>query len=582
MDDILRGSLCFKGERGYSAYEVAVQNGFKGTVEEWLIMCGVSEKVTNLINSKINGLVSGSPLVASSVSGMTDTNHIYVNTTDGNWYYYNGSTWAIGGVYQSTAIAENSVDYGKTTFVNRTTNNLIDLNNINYTGYYGKDGNFNEDSYYPSTGFINIRGYEKICSNLNGYITLWNENKELVAAYDPISVLEITDNNVVYVNIAFHTEDINSIYVIDYTNEEPLYDYGRLDGSIVKIGEGNILNNSISCNKTTFLRENWSEYSNRVTPENIVVGTSLNELGELITDIYNTCNYIECVELEKLAINNLGARVCFYDENYRFINQIVDISGKQRFEFTTPIGTKYIRAVTPTLPMVICSANIQFEEAIEYKKIITLADNFKEAIGQDNYNCKINCLGDSITAGYNNNEISYVDYLSDKFNTVRKYGMSGTSISKQESVTDSFLERYEAMDNDADVILVMGGTNDFALNVPLGDFNSENTYNFYGAMKTLVKGLLEKYPDKKIFFVTELDRVIDSNGIGVLYTDYLTAIKEVCRYYAIPVLDLNSNLGFNAKNTKQAELYLPDYLHPNNEGHKIIANKIEKYILYQL
>lgn len=32
----LRGKLIPKGERGYSAYEIAVQHGFIGTEEEWL------------------------------------------------------------------------------------------------------------------------------------------------------------------------------------------------------------------------------------------------------------------------------------------------------------------------------------------------------------------------------------------------------------------------------------------------------------------------------------------------------------------------------------------------------------------
>ena len=46
----------------------------------------------NNLQSQINGLASGSPLVASSISGMTDTTRVYVNTTDGKWYYYNGSS----------------------------------------------------------------------------------------------------------------------------------------------------------------------------------------------------------------------------------------------------------------------------------------------------------------------------------------------------------------------------------------------------------------------------------------------------------------------------------------------------------
>lgn len=32
---MLRGQLAYKGERGYSAYEIAVQNGYTGTEEEW-------------------------------------------------------------------------------------------------------------------------------------------------------------------------------------------------------------------------------------------------------------------------------------------------------------------------------------------------------------------------------------------------------------------------------------------------------------------------------------------------------------------------------------------------------------------
>ena len=120
MDDILRGTLAFKGERGYSAYEIAVQNGFDGTVDEWLALLAVNEKYANLLgdvrtelNAKIQGLTSGTPLAASSTSGMTDKTHVYVNTTDGNWYYYNGSSWISGGVYQATGIAESSIDVKK-------------------------------------------------------------------------------------------------------------------------------------------------------------------------------------------------------------------------------------------------------------------------------------------------------------------------------------------------------------------------------------------------------------------------------------------------------------------------------------
>ena len=61
------------------------------------------------INTRVDSAVSGSPLVASSTSEMTDTDRVYVNTTDGKWYYYDGDSWEIGGTYQSTALASDSI-----------------------------------------------------------------------------------------------------------------------------------------------------------------------------------------------------------------------------------------------------------------------------------------------------------------------------------------------------------------------------------------------------------------------------------------------------------------------------------------
>ena len=60
-------------------------------------------KINNL-DSKIDSVASGSPLVASSVEQMTDTSKIYVNTSDGHWYWFNNDTWQDGGIYQASSI----------------------------------------------------------------------------------------------------------------------------------------------------------------------------------------------------------------------------------------------------------------------------------------------------------------------------------------------------------------------------------------------------------------------------------------------------------------------------------------------
>lgn len=40
MDNFLRGQLGFKGEKGDSAYDIAVKNGFEGTEQDWLATLG--------------------------------------------------------------------------------------------------------------------------------------------------------------------------------------------------------------------------------------------------------------------------------------------------------------------------------------------------------------------------------------------------------------------------------------------------------------------------------------------------------------------------------------------------------------
>lgn len=62
------------------------------------------QSADTILQTQINSLASGSPLVASSTGGMTDTSRVYVNTTDGKWYYYNGSTWVAGGTYQAVGL----------------------------------------------------------------------------------------------------------------------------------------------------------------------------------------------------------------------------------------------------------------------------------------------------------------------------------------------------------------------------------------------------------------------------------------------------------------------------------------------
>ena len=54
------------------------------------------------LNTKIEALGDIGPIPVSSVSNMTDHDKIYLNVTNGEWYYYDGTQFTSGGIYQSS------------------------------------------------------------------------------------------------------------------------------------------------------------------------------------------------------------------------------------------------------------------------------------------------------------------------------------------------------------------------------------------------------------------------------------------------------------------------------------------------
>ena len=54
MENLLKGTLGFKGEKGDSAYDIAVKNGFEGTEQDWLATLGALGKDELPIVTTIN------------------------------------------------------------------------------------------------------------------------------------------------------------------------------------------------------------------------------------------------------------------------------------------------------------------------------------------------------------------------------------------------------------------------------------------------------------------------------------------------------------------------------------------------
>ena len=142
------------------------------------------------------------------------------------------------------------------------------------------------------------------------------------------------------------------------------------------------------------------------------------------------------------------------------------------------------------------------------------------------------------------------------------------------------------MDNDADIVVVFGGTNDFGHgDAPLGTMNDRTPYTFYGALHCLYTALTEKYPDVPVVILTPLHRWNEDcpkgdnkpEPVGTL-KEYVNIIREVAEYYSLPVLDLFKESGLQPKIPVIQQKYVPDGLHPNDDGNAILAHKIARFL----
>lgn len=208
---------------------------------------------------------------------------------------------------------------------------------------------------------------------------------------------------------------------------------------------------------------------------------------------------------------------------------------------------------------------------------------------------KIAFLGDSITEGVGTSSPDkiYLNVLKEKvgLSSALNYGVSGTRFARQslldtdeaiELDENSFSLRFETMDDSADAVVVFGGTNDFGHgDAPLGCFDDRTPYTFYGACHYLFSGLIKKYLGKLIVIMTPLHRCEEARipypGSCRKLIEYVNVIREVAQYYSLPVLDLYASSGMQPSISEVRELYMPDGLHPNDSGNKVIAAKLESF-----
>lgn len=319
----------------------------------------------------------------------------------------------------------------------------------------------------------------------------------------------------------------------------------------------------------------------------------------------------------KYYLDKPGFYLSFLDET----GKLIEFHGGET-QLTNPITTPencYYIGISNKYENLNKSAFLSKENKYyEYGDIaLTLKNNVKSLPYYQNplTDKTIACFGDSITST-DYTMPNWCDIIKSNTNcNILNYGISGTTLShtndrhlwdyhftkldaetigydpsnpKTWSTGNCFCERFTKINPNSDGIVIMGGTNDN--NVPLGEWNSEDTSTFYGGLNTLLKGISKNLNGKKIIICTPIQKSNDYtlNVIDALSelkntpsTSFISlqlraeAIKQKCKEYGIPCLDLYNSSGINGIDDNKIYYRTDDTLHPSEIGQIRLASLIQ-------
>ena len=265
--------------------------------------------------------------------------------------------------------------------------------------------------------------------------------------------------------------------------------------------------------------------------------------------------------------------ICFYDENFTYLEG----SAYTQYKIV-PSGAKYckIRVASGTLAY----TNVDVYLYGAKLEPLNAFENTRKAIGKISPKCLIGktvaFLGDSITAA--NLYGLYTRRFADISGaTITNYAVGGKCYAG-----DEIAGQAASLTGTEDVVVMMGGTNDFNQSKVIGDIYVESggtitapsSSTFCGGLHDAIQAVYAKCPTAQVVIITPPQK---SNGWtvntqGKYLFEYADAIIKVAQLYAIPVVDQFANCGINPVMSAMKSAYFNnDGTHPNNTYHMLLA-----------
>lgn len=258
-------------------------------------------------------------------------------------------------------------------------------------------------------------------------------------------------------------------------------------------------------------------------------------------------------------------------------------------DISNVIGVSCIIAGILTNPITIYDEqiqNIDTKNSYEYTiQVDSINQSFLDTFLSEVDINKVSCLGDSITYGNGGsddgmgNKISYCNYLSDILDCeVINLGIGGTAIGDYWD-ENSFILRWNAIPDDSDIIIIFGGVNDYFIG-NYGDASKADK-TFTGDCYKLFENINNKYINSDIYVVLNFKNESEywDDFVDHDLSKYMELEKQYADEFNFKVINLYESEFLNSNDLDIHNEFIPDGIHPNDAGNKILAREIATQIL---
>ena len=305
----------------------------------------------------------------------------------------------------------------------------------------------------------------------------------------------------------------------------------------------------------------------------------------------------------------------FTDEDFNLVGSVFTQGNSYTLVnymfYEVPEGASYIRITstnrTPYKPTLVVykdgNADIDLYEKINETKKLLSGKNLL-------------IIGDSLTE-----QNKYTQSLIDDYGCyIYNRGASGTTVAMRSGHSLSFCERFDLAENNnpgpntqgfpnrslIDAVVVWGGINDWGGSVPIGSIEGVvDKETFFGAYKYLIEGLKTRYYGKPIIvcsvhnsarstvflnwnratFNGDGSFTFRTNSQNKYLSDYWDAQKQICDIFGVRFVNMfdcgvsfMSQYDLDHYSLTQGTPPVPDGLHLNNDGGKIVARYLSSII----